>query len=115
MMEATKVQDKIMSKDESFFLDDNNQAGFIAELNIRKHWTPDLSQNTKEAIWQYLQTLFILGTTITMIPQETLSSIETIAADCADKMQNGNGTMDPSALTGLFSSLGNMLGGPEKK
>ena len=110
MAEVTPVQDKIMSKDESFFLDSNsNTSELIRDLNIAKYWTSDLSQNTKDAIWQYLQTLYILGTTITMIPQETLNSIEKIASDCADNMQNG-GQFDPSALTGLFSSLGGMLG-----
>ena len=110
MAEVTSVQEKIMSKDESFFLDPSTiKSELIRELNISKYWTPELSQNTKDAIWQYLQTLYILGTTITMIPQETLNSIETIASDCADKMQNG-GQFDPSALTGLFSSLGGMLG-----
>ena len=110
MAEVTPVQDKIMAKDESFFLDPKSiKSELIKELNIAKYWTPELSQNTKEAIWQYLQTLYILGTTITMIPQETLNSIETIASDCADKMQNG-GQFDPSALTGLISSLGGMLG-----
>jgi len=110
MMEAGKVQDKIMNKDESYFLDSSNNSGVISELNISKHWTPELSNNTKEAIWQYLQTLYILGTTITMIPQETLSAIENVATDCANKMQEGGG-FDPSALSGLFSSLGGMLGG----
>jgi len=116
MAEVTPVQDKIMSKDESFFLDSNsNTSELIRDLNIAKYWTPELSQNTKDAIWQYLQTLYILGTTITMIPQETLNSIEKIATDCADNMQNG-GQFDPSALTGLFSSLGGMLGnGPAEK
>ena len=110
MAEVTPVQDKIMSKDESFFLDSNsNTSELIRDLNIAKYWTSDLSQNTKDAIWQYLQTLYILGTTITMIPQETLNSIEKIATDCADNMQNG-GQFDPSALTDLFSSLGGMLG-----
>lgn len=110
MSEISPVQDKIMSKDESFFLDDKSaKSELIRDLNISKYWTSELSDNTKDAIWQYLQTLYILGTTITMIPQETLNSIESIASDCAEKMQGG-GQFDPSALTGLFSSLGGMLG-----
>lgn len=44
----------VMSKDETFF-------DKFDELNIKKYWTPDLSQGTKDAIWQYLQTLNILG------------------------------------------------------
>jgi hypothetical protein len=87
---------------------------FLKEINIKKHWTADLSENTKDAIWQYLQTLYILGTTITMIPPEALDMIENVATDCATNIQNG-GQLDPSALTGLFSSLGGMLGGSLEK
>jgi hypothetical protein len=111
MSEVGKVQDKIMAKDESFFLS-NDSTGILSELNLKQHWTPELSPNTKDAIWQYLQTLYILGTTITMVPPETLNMIESIASDCASKMQGdgGGGGFDPSALSGLFSSLGGMLG-----
>jgi len=109
MSTVGQFQDKIMAKDESFFLD-NSSNEFLAELNIKKHWTPELSQNTKEAIWQYLHTLYILGTTITMIPKEALDMIENVASDCADSIES-SGTMDPKALTGLFSSLGGLLGG----
>jgi len=112
MATITPFQEKVMAKDEDFFLDDSNfdTTGFIKDLNIKKHWTPELSSNTKDAIWQYLQTLYILGTTITMIPQEALSMIENVATDCAENMQ-GSGQIDPTALTGLFNSLGGMLGG----
>jgi len=107
MSEIGPNSNKIMGKDESFFFNTNSE--FINDLNLTKYWTPELSSNTKDAIWQYLQTLYILGTTITMIPQETLNSIERIASDCAENMQNG-GSFDPSMLSGLFSSLGGMLG-----
>jgi hypothetical protein len=106
---VSPFQEQIMNKDENFFLN-NTSNDFLKDLNITKHWTPDLSTNTKDAIWQYLQTLYILGTTITMIPQEALDMIENVASDCANNIQSG-GDLDPSALTGLFSSLGGMMGG----
>ena len=113
MSAITPFQEHVMSKNEEFFLSNSNE--FLKELNIEKHWTPELSINTKDAIWQFLQTLYILGTTISMIPPEALNMIENVATDCAENIQNG-GQIDPSALTGLFSSLGGMLGGlPEKK
>ena len=46
---------KIMAKDETFF------DSLEGDLDIKKYWTPDLSDATKDAIWQYLQTLNILG------------------------------------------------------
>ena len=109
MSEITKYQEKIMKKDESFFLENNDS--IIKELNIKQHWNDDLSNKTKDAIWQYLQTLYMLGLTITMIPQDALGMIEDVAKKCAGNIQE-NGNIDEKALTNLFGSLGGML---EKK
>jgi len=115
MAEVGPYQEKIMAKDESFFLDGSCKSDFLKELKLNKYWTPELSQNTKDAIWQYLQTLYILGTTISIIPPDAMNMIEDVAAKCANNIQNG-GQIDEKALTGLFSSLGGMLGqGQEKK
>ena len=114
MTNIAPLQAKVMAKDESLLLDDREAASFLTDLNIRKHWTADLSQTTKDAIWQYLQTLYILGTTITMIPPDALGMIEDVARKCANNIQE-NGQMDEKALTGLFSSLGGMLGGGQSE
>lgn len=103
--------DKMSQRDDSFF-DDIQNIEFLKDLNIAKYWNDKLSTNTKNAIWQYLQTLYMLGTTITAIPQETLSMIESIAKDCADKIENGDGNLDQEAM---MKTLSNMLGGMMKK
>ena len=104
-----------MTKNESFFLDNGNDNQFIKDLNLQKLWTPDLSENTKNAIWQYLQTLFILGTTITTIPIDALNMIEDMATKCAGSLQS-NGTLNEkhlmSGMTNLISSFGSIM---EKK
>ena len=77
-------------------------------MNIYDHWTPELSQVTKDAIWQYLQTLYMLGSTILNIPEETLSMIESVAKKCADSLQNGGGLDEKalmSSMSGLFGGL----------
>src|SRR6056300_643790 len=84
--------------------------GFLKDMNMMANWEK-ASQATRGAIFQYLQTLYMIGVTITSIPAETLSAIEGLAKDCADKMQGdggGGGAIDPSALM-------NMLGGMLKK
>jgi hypothetical protein len=86
--------DKIMKKDETFFLEDAQDIEFINDLNIQSVWG-ESSNNTKDAIWQYLQTLYILATTISALPQETLSAIEDIAK-----------SFDPSNLGSLMNILG---------
>ena len=91
---------KMMAKDESFFLEHSKDIEFLKEINLDKVWTPETSPQTKAAIWQYMQTLHILGTTLTMFPPETLEAIENAAKKCAD-----SGAFDPSAIQGLLSGL----------
>jgi hypothetical protein len=96
---------KITQKDETFFTEDIKGIEFLQDLNIEEYWKDKMSDATKGAVWQYLQTLFMLGTTITAIPQETLSVIESVAKDCVDKMQSGDGQIDEKALMSMFSSM----------
>lgn len=107
MGSARQFQNQIMAKDEKFFLEGSVE--FLDALNIKKWWNDSISDGTKGAIWQYLQTLMILGTTITSIDADTLGAIEGIA----EKMAKGaggdsGGAPDLGALQGLMGALGNM-------
>lgn len=103
--------DKISARDESLFTDDSAELEFINAINIKECW-PKASDGTKAAIWQYIQTLYMLGTTITSIPADTLSMIENVAKQCAEKMQNDGEGIDESQL---MKSMQSMLGGMMKK
>lgn len=103
--------DKISSKDDTFLLKEIDSIDFLKDLNIKSYWKR-MSPNTKDATWQYLQTLYMLGTTITSIPDDTLKMIENIAKDCADKMQSGDGEINQDAL---MKMMGGMLGSLPKK
>ena len=59
-----------------------------------------------------IQTLYMLGTTINAIPEDTLSMIETVAKQCADKLENSGEKIDESAL---MKSMQGMLGAMLKK
>lgn len=110
MKGITPYSDKISNKDESFLLNEIDKIDYLKELNLKDNWNDSLSTNTKDAIWQYLQTLYMLGTTITAIPAETLSMIEGIAKDCADKMETEGGDLDEAALMKTMNSMfGSML------
>ena len=111
MKGVSPYADKISAKDESFLLEEIEKIELLKDLNIKSYWNR-MSENTKAATWQYLQTLYMLGTTITAIPADTLSLIEGIAKDCADKMQTEGGELDQEAL---MKMMGSMLGGMGKK
>jgi hypothetical protein len=105
MTGVSKFATKISQKDETFFTEDIKNIEFLQDLNIEEYWNEKMSDGTKNAVWQYLQTLYMLGTTITAIPQETLAVIENVAKDCADKIQSGDGQIDEKALMSMFSSM----------
>ncbi len=103
--------DKISAKDETFLLNEIENIEFLKELDIKRYWSK-MSPNTKGATWQYLQTLYMLGTTITALPADTLSQIENIAKGVANNMQSGDGELDQAAL---MKMMGSMLNGLPKK
>ena len=111
MKGVTPYADKISTKDESFLLEEIETIDFLKDLNIKSYWSR-MSEGTKGATWQYLQTLYMLGTTINSIPADTLSMIEGIAKECADKMETNGGELDQDAL---MKMMGSMLGGLPKK
>ena len=116
MAAVSPYANKLTAKDESVI---SENISFLKEVNITKYWTPDLSQATKDAIWQYLQTLYMLGMTISAIPTDTLNMIESVASQCAEKIQSGDGQLDEKALmnsvSGLLGNLGGMFGNQSDK
>ncbi len=102
----------LMSKNASEFFVASNPV--VSNLNLHVIWnTDDCTENTKAAIWQYYQTLYMLGTTINMFPPETLSMIESAAENCAKNIKpTQNGAIDEAALmSGVNSMLSQMLSG----
>ena len=96
---------------ESFFIKESKNLDFMKGVDLEKHWS-STSENTKNAIWQYVQTLYMLGTTISSIPEDTLSMIEQVAKQCADKMGEDGNEIDEAAL---MKTMQGMLGGMMKK
>ena len=50
-------------------------------MNIEKVWTPELSQNTKNAIWNYIKSFFTVGIKIIEMPPETLGLVNYIISN----------------------------------
>lgn len=82
-------------------------------LDMSALWAkPDVTQETREAMWQYIQMLFMLGTTVQNLPPQLLETIEGVAMSCANQVAEGGGGLDLSKLSGmLMGGLGSMLGG----
>ena len=102
---------KIVNHDETLIT--SGELEFLSELNIDKCWD-DASEQTKSAIWQYMNTLYVLATTISSIPSNLLSTIEGMAEKCAGEMDLENGQEMPDMAT-LMAGMQNVLGGMNKK
>lgn len=76
--------DAINSKDETVFDDVT-----IPGMAIKEMWN-STSDNTKEAIWQYLSTLQMLANTLGNTSGELMSGIENMAMEFANKMAQGS-------------------------
>jgi hypothetical protein len=110
-MEAVSPHaDAVMRRDPELFSTLN-----LGGIDFKMLWASDISDATRNAIWQYLHMLFLLATTVSSVPAELLSSIESVAQNCADKMQDGQ--MDFSSMSKLLMGggaeglLGGLLGG----
>jgi hypothetical protein len=109
-MKAIKpFKNKIMHKDDTFITDDSKQIPALADIDLSSMWT-DCSETTRGAIWQYLHTLLVFGTTIKTFPPDTMSMIETMAAKCAEQMaQKGEDGEDGGfSIMDLMKTLNNI-------
>ena len=74
---SVKYLEKIAMRDETFFKSDD-KPGIFKSINIENLWTDDLSINTKNAIWNYIQSFFTIGIKVIEMPSETHSIIQYI-------------------------------------
>jgi len=58
------------------------------DFNMATEWKA-LEDDNREAIWNYIQQLFLTGTTVLSMSGEMLNSIESLANGCMEKVQSG--------------------------
>ena len=93
----------LTQKQSKFF----KRSSFCRNLNLH-NLAKTMSHQSRDAIWQYLNTMYVLNTTISNIPSELLSTIETMAEQCASQMGSGSGEQMPDMST-LMAGMQNMM------
>lgn len=97
---------QLMAKDPGFFCVENN---FAKETGLNEIWVSEnCSDVTKSAIWQYIQSLYMVGTTMSILPPDTMKMVESIA----EKFVAGNvvnGQLDEASLMKMMTQM--MSGG----
>jgi len=77
MIGSVPYLEKIAMKDEDFFVSPE-QPKLLKSMNISKLWSSDISDNTKDAIWRYIKSFFIIGIKVVQMPPESLALINYI-------------------------------------
>jgi hypothetical protein len=77
MLNSIPYLQQIAMRDENFFIG-SGKLDFLTKMNFEKIWTPSLSNVTKNAIWNYIQSFFTIGIHIIEMPQESLQLINYI-------------------------------------
>ena len=109
MNDVAPFSTELMAKNSTFFVPENK---FVNSLNLHVIWGSELAtENTKSAIWQYLQTMYILGNTISMFPPETLAMIENAAEACAKNMKSQDNMNEQALMAGMNNMLTQMMAG----
>lgn len=86
--------DLVMKKDNALF---EQPISLGNKIDLSALWKENLSDSSRDAIWKYIHTLFLLGTTVRTLSPELLTTIDGIAQNCADKIKSGNA--DLSTIT----------------
>ena len=107
MKGVTPYAEQISAKDDKFLLEECSKIDFLKDLDISSYWER-MSVNTKDATWQYIQTLYMLGTTIMALPPDKMAQIEALAQGVASQLQEEGGELNEDAL---MKMMGSMLGG----
>jgi len=77
MLGSVPYLEKIAMKDEDFFVSPE-QPKLLKSMNISKLWSSDISDNTKDAIWRYIKSFFIIGAKVVQMPPESLALVNYI-------------------------------------
>jgi hypothetical protein len=102
MDKVKPLSDYIVNKNpEMFELD----TGIVKELKLKELWISGINETTKDAIWSHLNTLYVFGSTLSILPPNMMSSIEALAQQCAQNMDTDQ-INDPMEL---MKGMQNML------
>jgi len=93
---------------------------FFDNIQLYKIWKENTRKSVKDAIWNYLQTLQVLSTTLTALPPAMMTGIEEMAQKAADNMLKSgvvnDGQMDMSKLdlNSIMKDVQGLMGSIDK-
>ena len=102
MSEIKPVSEYIVNKNEAVF---DLDVELIKKLKLKELWESGISDSTKDAIWSHMNTLYVFGSTLTMIPDNMMASIESLAQQCAQNMDTSDTTNPMELMKGMQNMM----------
>lgn len=84
----------IQERDEALF---DTQCKLVKDVGLDEVWKV-ANEETKDAVWQYLSTMYMLSTTVSAIPPKMLKNIETMANQIAKDIRENGKDIDFSSM-----------------
>jgi len=97
----------LSSRDPSFFSEKNK---FMKEVGVCDIWG-ELSDNNKEAVWGHIQNMYMLGTSISMLPPQMLAMVEGTAEKFAKEVTEGGQLDEAKLMSSMQKMMAQMMGG----
>lgn len=92
MLVVSPYHTDISQKNNKLFLGDT-ELKFLKDLDFRELWTKDLSETTRENVWKYLQTLYVLGRNIVTNDEDVNKMIKELNTENKDNLESHQNEM----------------------
>ena len=96
----------LSARDPSFFSEKNK---FMKEIGVCDIWS-ELSDNNKEAVWGHIQNMYMLGTSISMLPPQMLAMVEGTAEKFAKEVTEGGQLDEAKLMSSMQKMMAQMMG-----
>jgi hypothetical protein len=97
MTKAAQYQDLIQGRNDKFITQVAKTIPFFQGMNIDKHWK-NFDNDQKDAMWEFLNMMLMLGTTVLSVPAHMQQAVENLATSM---MQN------PQQMQSIMSTISN--------
>lgn len=105
MHDMNKYGECVTNKDEKFF---NTEAHIVKRTSLHKLWS-NFDDEQKEKIWEYLNTLYVFGTTLRSVPKDVLKNIEAMAAQIANESTSNSENAEDIDINSLLNGMKNLI------
>lgn len=102
-------EELIRNRDESIYEELSRNYGILKTLDLESMWKSELSENSRMAIWQYVQGLYVLGNSVS--EEDIANMTDPVAQASIDNIMNSllNPQDDSSNDNPLSGLLGNLI------